>query len=186
MNNSWNQVILHLHHMTTYVPSMEAIKMSADVWVVWLLFYDLYGSPVLDIAGSHMHTKSLLGRPRVSGGARSCGSPQGPKPRPAELQASRSRGTLLSRKSSLAPSKPFRWKRARPGGGSIFRLACPGLFRSQSCADSTALWRGGAPEDRGSIWMLGLARPRGGEVAVLSGFMGQDCEGPSVVANLGI
>ena len=25
-----------------------------------------------------------------------------------------------------------------------------------------------------------------GEVAVLSGFMGQDCEGPSVVANLGI
>ena len=133
----------------------------------------------LDILG----LKTAIPRSRVCKGARSCGSPQGPKPRPAELQASRSRGTLLSRKSSLAPSKPFRWKRARPGGGSIFRLACPGLFRSQSCA---ALWRGGAPEDRGSIWTLGLARPRGGEVAVLSGFMGQDCEGPSVVANLGI
>ena len=75
-----------------------------------------------------MGLKTTIPRSRVCKGARSCGSPQGPKPRPAELQASRSRGTLLSRKSSLAPSKPFRWKRARSCKAAWRRSCCPQRF----------------------------------------------------------
>ena len=88
--------------------------------------------------------KTTIPRSRVSRRARSCGCPRARTPRPAALQVSRSRGILLSRKSSPAPSQPFPSKRARPSCCPrwLHRPRLQGSLGSRRPSDATTSSRG--------------------------------------------